>query len=100
MEQLQKERFNKLHIVLGMVDDKNLESVLPLFPKKAAYYFCKPDVIRGLDEVKLKRAAKGFGLIGEVYSSVDEAYKRAIFVSEKNDVIYIGGSTFVVAEVL
>ena len=100
MKQLQKEEFKTLHIVLGMVDDKNLESVLPLFSKKATYYFCKPNVIRGLDVSVLSKKAKQFGLLGNSYDSVNEAYKSALQNSDKEDVIYIGGSTFVVAEVL
>ncbi len=100
MEQLQKEEFKKLHIVLGVVDDKNLEMVLPLFPKKATYYFCKPDVIRGLDVSVLSKKAKHFGLLGVSYNSVNEAYNEVLKNSSKEDVIYVGGSTFVVAEVL
>ncbi|PHS68454.1 MAG: tetrahydrofolate synthase [Flavobacterium sp.] len=100
MEQLQKEDFNKLHIVLGVVDDKNLEAILPLFPKEAIYYFCKPDVIRGLKVSVLRNKAKQFGLLGTSYNSVNEAYTEALNQSEKGDVIFIGGSTFVVAEVL
>jgi len=100
MEQLEKETYKKLHIVLGMVDDKNLDSVLPLFPKKASYYFCKPDVVRGLDVSILKVIGIKNGLIGRAYDSVNEAYKQAKENAETEDVIYIGGSTFVVAEVL
>ncbi len=100
MKQLQKEEFNILHIVLGMVDDKNLASVLPLFSKNATYYFCKPDVIRGLDVSVLSEKAKQFGLLGNRYNSVNEAYKSALQKATKEDVIYIGGSTFVVAEIL
>jgi len=100
MEQLKKEQFDTLHIILGVVDDKNLDTVLPLFPKKASYYFCKPDVIRGLKVSILKEAAKDFGLEGAMYDSVNEAYSAALKSAGKKDMIYIGGSTFVVAEVL
>ncbi|MCF6306565.1 MAG: bifunctional folylpolyglutamate synthase/dihydrofolate synthase [Flavobacteriaceae bacterium] len=100
MEQLQKEDYKKLYIVLGVVDDKNLETILPLFPKEAIYYFCKPDVIRGLNVSILNTKAKQFGLLGSSYNSVYEAYTEALNQSEKGDVIFIGGSTFVVAEVL
>ena len=100
MKQLQKEDYKTLHIVLGVVDDKNLDSVLPLFPKKAIYYFCKPDVIRGLDVSLLKEKSKQFGLLGNSYNSVNEAYTEALKNSNNEDIIYIGGSTFVVAEVL
>ncbi len=66
MEQLKLENFEKLHIVLGVVNDKDLDKVLPLFPKEAAYYFCKPDIPRGLEEIELQKTAKKFNLIGNI----------------------------------
>ena len=77
MEQLVEESFEKLHIVLGVVNDKDLKTVLPLFPKEAIYYFCKPNIPRGLDANELSVFSMKFGLQGSVYSSVKEAYKRA-----------------------
>ena len=100
LKQIQKEEFDDLHIVLGVVNDKDLDEILPLFPKKAKYYFCKPNIPRGLDAVILKQKAAAFELIGEVYNSVSEAYQKAIENAGKSDFIYIGGSTFVVAEIL
>jgi len=100
MEQLAKEDFQNLHIVLGVVSDKDLGSVLPLFPKNATYYFCKPNIPRGLDASLLLTRARGFGLEGEEYISVSKAYKAAINAASVNDLIFVGGSTFVVAEVL
>lgn len=100
MEQLLSEHFDTLHIVLGMVNDKDLDSVLPLFPKNAQYYFCKPDLGRGLDVAILKEKAKSFDLLGEGFESVNQAYESAKFNATNNDCIYIGGSTFVVAEIL
>lgn len=100
LNQIQKEDFDTLHIVLGVVNDKDLEEILPLFPKKAIYYFCKPNIPRGLDVLILKQKTTSFGLKGEVYNSVSEAYKKAIEKAGKSDFIYIGGSTFVVAEIL
>ena len=100
LNQLKKETFERLHIVLGVVNDKNLEEILPLFPKKAIYYFCKPDIPRGLDATFLQQEALAFGLIGKVYSSVSNAYQFAKENAGKNDLIYVGGSTFVVAEIL
>jgi len=100
LEQLKKEFFVKLHIVLGVVDDKNLKKILPLFPKEAVYYFCKPDVIRGLEADILKTKAFQFELDGLSYSSVRDAYKAALESASENDLIFVGGSTFVVAEVL
>lgn len=100
LKQIQKEDFDTLHIVLGVVNDKDLDEILPLFPKKAIYYFCKPNIPRGLDVIILKQKAASFELKGEAYNSVSEAYKRAIENAAKSDFIYIGGSTFVVAEIL
>ena len=100
LNQIQKEKFNNLHFVLGVVNDKDLEDILPLFPKNAKYFFSKPNVPRGLDATILKESAEVYGLIGDVYNSISEAYKEALSVSSKNDFIYIGGSTFVVAEIV
>ena len=100
LNQLKKERYEKLHIVLGVVNDKNLEKILPLFPKKAKYYFCKPDIPRGLDAEILKEKAAEYSLSGETYHSVSNAYQTAKQNASENDLIYVGGSTFVVAEIL
>jgi dihydrofolate synthase/folylpolyglutamate synthase len=81
-----------------VVNDKDLKSVLTLFPKTAQYYFCKPDIPRGLDANVLMKEAKTYGLVGNVYESVDAAYKQAIQNADEDDLIFIGGSTFVVAE--
>ncbi|WP_282071705.1 bifunctional folylpolyglutamate synthase/dihydrofolate synthase [Polaribacter atrinae] len=100
LDQLKKETFKRIHFVLGVVSDKKLEEVLPLFPKEAAYYFCKPDIPRGMSEVVLRENAKEFGLIGKKYSSVEVAYKNALLNANQGDIIYVGGSTFVVAEII
>ncbi|MDQ6471939.1 folylpolyglutamate synthase/dihydrofolate synthase family protein [Flavobacterium sp. LHD-80] len=98
MKQLQKETYENLHIILGVVNDKDLDSILPLFPKKARYYFCRPDSSRGLSTEILKDTAKKYDLIGEKYDSVEKAFLDAKKNATKNDFIYAGGSTFVVAE--
>jgi len=100
IRQLKKEKYNELHIVLGMVNDKDLNTILPLFPIEASYYFCKPDISRGLDEKVLQKKASVFNLIGKTYNSTKLAYKTAIQNATKKDVIYIGGSTFIVAEII
>jgi len=100
LNQIAKEKFETLHIVLGVVNDKDLDEILPLFPKNAHYYFCKPNIPRGLDAEILQQKAIEFQLHGKVYNSVSNAYQDALKKSDKNDFIYIGGSTFVVAEVL
>ncbi len=98
MSQLGKEKFETLHIVLGLVNDKDLATLLPIFPKQATYYFCKPDIPRGLSAELLKKVAANYGMNGLVYDSVASAYEAAIQKASANDFIYIGGSTFVVAE--
>ena len=100
IKQLNTVSYDQLHIVLGVVDDKNLDTILPLFPKNATYYFCKPNVVRGLEEEELKQKASQYSLVGQTYSSVNKAYKKSLIAAAKNDLIFVGGSTFVVAEVL
>jgi dihydrofolate synthase/folylpolyglutamate synthase len=100
MKQLLSQSFGKLHFVLGVVSDKDLSSILPLLPKNAKYYFCRPNIPRGLDALELERQASSFGLKGSVYDSVSEAYQNAIKNAGPKDLIYAGGSTFVVAEIL
>lgn len=100
LNQIQKESFDTLHIVLGVVNDKDLDAILPLFPRDAIYYFCKPDIPRGLDAYILKKEATKHGLKGKVYNSVSNTYQAALKKATKNDFIYVGGSTFVVAEIL
>ena len=100
MNQIQKETYDTLHIVLGVVNDKDLDEVLPLFPTDAIYYFCKPTIPRGLDARILQDKAAKFNLKGEVYNSVSGSYNMALQNATNSDFIYIGGSTFVVAEIL
>lgn len=98
MNQLKNEKFENLHFVLGVVNDKDLDSILPLFPKEAQYYFCRPDSSRGLSTEILQSEAKKHDLIGEKYDSVAIAFAEAKKNASENDFIYVGGSTFVVAE--
>ena len=100
LNQIQKENFEQLHFVLGVVNDKDLDEVLPLFPKNAEYYFCKPNIPRGLEASILAQKATKFGLTGEIYNSVSAAYAKAKQNAQPTDFIYVGGSTFVVAEIL
>ncbi|WP_448518316.1 bifunctional folylpolyglutamate synthase/dihydrofolate synthase [Rhodoflexus sp.] len=88
-----------LHFVLGVVADKSLDKVLPLLPKDATYYFCKPDLPRGLDAVILQEQAASYGLVGKVYPSVNQAYQAALAAAQPDDMVFAGGSTFVVAEI-
>lgn len=98
MSQLQQEQYSNLHIVFGVVNDKDLSQIWSILPKNATYYFCKPDVPRGLDQNSLKAQFLDNGFVGESYLSVNEAVVKAKINAKSKDVIYIGGSTFVVAE--
>jgi len=100
MKQISNEKYSKLHMVIGVVNDKDLSKILPLFPENASYYFCKPNVPRGMEAIILKAEAEKFNLTGDTYSSVEEAYQKALFNAKPADLIYIGGSTFSVAEVI
>ncbi|MEQ8420306.1 MAG: folylpolyglutamate synthase/dihydrofolate synthase family protein [Arenibacter algicola] len=100
LDQIKQQKYTALHLVVGFVKDKNLEQILPLFPKNAHYYFCRPNIQRGLDELVLKTRALEFGLKGDTYSSVNEAVSAALGVADKTDFVFVGGSTFVVAEIV
>jgi len=100
LRQLQNEKFEKLHVVFGVVNDKDLKEILPMFPKSATYYFCKPEIPRGLDALELQQKCIPFGLKGKTYDSVQHAYNKALKTAKKEDLIFVGGSTFVVAEVV
>ncbi|MDO3693657.1 folylpolyglutamate synthase/dihydrofolate synthase family protein [Wenyingzhuangia sp. chi5] len=100
ISQLLEEEFETLHIVFGVVDDKDLSGVLPLLPKEAIYYFTKPSIARGLSEEKLKAFAQEYQLTGESYTTVEQAVERVLLNANPNDLIYVGGSTFVVADYL
>jgi dihydrofolate synthase/folylpolyglutamate synthase len=83
-----------------MVSDKEHDKILNLLPKSARYYFCKPNVPRGLDAEILISKAQNFNLQGNVYKSVKSALKAAQSNAMQNDLVLVGGSTFVVAEAL
>ena len=100
MNQIKTMDFHKLHIVLGVVNDKNLNTIIDLFPIEAQYYFCKPSVQRGLSEILLKEYFTQKGYRGEAYNSVNEGLENAKNCAQINDLIYVGGSTFVVAEII
>ena len=100
MNQLKTLTFNHLHIVLGVVRDKDISKMLALMPQNATYYFAKADIPRALEAESLREKAAEFGLIGKAYPSVKRALAAAKRQAEKSDLIYVGGSTFVVAEVV
>jgi len=100
MQQLRETSSKKLHIVLGMVNDKEIRDVLELLPQDARYYFTRASIPRALDENILAVEARKSGLKGESYRTVQEAYTAAREHASPEDIIYIGGSTFIVAEVI
>lgn len=98
--QIKKTKHNNLHMVFGMVNDKDPENILYLLPKNAHYYFCKPNIPRGMPEEKLKEHAFKAGLNGETYPSVRMALNSALNNASSDDLVFIGGSTFIVAEIV
>lgn len=98
--QLSNMTFRKLHFVLGCVNDKDIDGILHLLPHYADYYFCKADIPRGLDANILADKALEAGLRGKVYESVQQAYNSALNNAHFDDVVFIGGSNFTVAEVI
>jgi dihydrofolate synthase/folylpolyglutamate synthase len=100
IDQVKRIPKSALHMILGFVNDKELTTVLPLFPPEALYYFTKASVPRAMNEEMLKKQAAGYGLNGQCFPDVRSALKEAVEKAGKNDVIFVGGSTFVVAEVI
>ena len=99
-KQLKNTKYKQLHFVFGTVNDKNLDSILSHLPKNACYYFCQADIARAMNAQELKNKGKAFNLNGDTFTSVKEALNNAKECANKDDLIFIGGSTFVVAEVL
>ena len=99
LKQIELTPHQNLHFVIGMVNDKQIDNVLLMLPKRAVYYFCKADIPRGMNENILKEKALSIGLKGKSYTSVKNAIKAAKTKANENDLIFIGGSTFVVAEI-
>ena len=100
VRQLAEMEYGKLHFVIGMVNDKDIDSVLQLLPHNAEYYFCKADIPRGLDANILAEKAFELGLRGQVFESVNHAYRSAMNNARFGDVVFVGGSNFTVAEVV
>ncbi|HBN06125.1 MAG TPA: dihydrofolate synthase, partial [Bacteroidales bacterium] len=100
IEQINQTPYNNLHFVLGMVNDKDIDKVLSMLPKQAHYYLCKADIPRGLEVEILAKKAKEAGLIYSTYKSVKEALSSAQHSAKENDLVFVGGSTFTVAEVV
>lgn len=99
-KQLNTTVYKNLHIVFGTVNDKKLASILPLLPNTAKYYFCQADIARAMEAHKLKQEANKYKLKGDAFTSVEKALNQAKKSAHEEDLIFVGGSTFVVAEVL
>ena len=100
IQQINNTAFRRLHFILGMVKEKNPDDILKLLPSDATYYFTKASVPRALDENTLKNRALTFNLKGNTYAHVEEAYRTARANAHEQDFIFVGGSTFVVADFL
>ena len=100
VKQLEEEEYKKLYIVFGVVNDKSLSKVLKMLPKSAYYYFCEANIPRALSVDILCKQAKQLELEGEMIKDVRTALDTAIRNSNRDDLIFVGGSTFVVAEIV
>lgn len=100
VEQLSNISYNRLHMVIGMVNDKDIRGVLSMLPKHATYYFTKASVSRALNENDLHQLAQEFGLNGTIHTDVKSATENALRHADKNDLIFVGGSSFIVADFL
>jgi dihydrofolate synthase/folylpolyglutamate synthase len=100
LQQLTQTPHQKLHFVLGMVNDKDINKILSLLPKSAIYYFCKANIPRGLNANELSDHASTFELKGKIFKTVRKAYNAARKHAAINDLVFVGGSTFTVAEVV
>jgi len=99
-EQLRMQKCRQMRIVFGMVDDKDIDSVMSLMPKDAVYYFTKADTHRAVSETDVERHGRGHGLKGASYTDVRTAYKAAMADADTGDFIFIGGSSYIVADFL
>lgn len=97
---LSRYTYAKLHFVIGMVNDKDISKILKLLPKDAEYYFCKASIPRALEENELEKLAKKVGLVGKTFKTVPEALAKAKKQAKVKDLIFVGGSTFTVADVI
>ena len=100
VRQLAEMHYGKLHFVLGMVNDKDISGVLAMMPKHATYYFCQASVKRALPHEEIRRKAEAYGLKGKDFPTVMQAYQAALDDASTEDFIYVGGSSFVVADLL
>ncbi len=100
VEQIRAQEYRRLYMIIGMVSDKDFDAVIPLMPKEAYYLFTEASVARALPAETLAEKFRHEGFEGEVVGSVHEAYRRAIELADDDDFVFVGGSTFVVADLL
>ena len=100
MKQIAKYSYNHLHMVMGFVKGKDLNGILPLLPKNATYYWCRPNLERGLPVDELFTQSLNYNLNGKKFLSVEDAFNDAVGSAKNTDFVYVGGSTFTVAEIL
>ncbi len=100
LNQLRSITYKKLHIVIGMMNDKSIPEILDLLPGNAKYYFTNANVPRAIDAKTLKQTASNHNLVGEAYDTVERAFDAAKNCADEGDLIFVGGSTFIVAEVV
>lgn len=100
MQQLQRQHYAQLHIVFGMARDKEVSEVLQLLPKEARYYYVQAEGARALPRLELEREAAKLGLEGKAYPSVLEGYEAALATAQAEDLIFVGGSNFVIGDLL
>ena len=100
MKQLAKEKANNLHIVFGVVSDKDISTIFEFLPKEAQFYYCQPNIPRAMNVLELESKMISYGFNGKIFNSVEKALETAKKSAKQGDCIYVGGSTFVVAEVI
>lgn len=100
LAQIKKQSYRTLHMVIGFVSDKDVRGILGMFPKEAKYYFVKPDIPRGMKVEELSRQALEQGIAGEGFQSVKAGLDAALAAAGQEDMIFVGGSNFVVAELV
>lgn len=100
VKQLELQEYDNLRIVMGMVNDKDISTVLSMMPKHAVYYFTQASVKRAMPCRDFKAKATGYGLEGDAYPTVRQAYEAALHDASQNDLVFVGGSSFIVADLL
>ena len=100
IKELKKIKYKKLHFIYGSVNDKDINEILKILPKDALYYFCEAKIPRSLDKFKLYQKAKNFKLKGQTFDNIKNAFIKAKTTAKDDDCILVGGSTFIVAELL